>query len=624
MDRWLSGLLTPWEQLLSGCLHGIVMLVLLKAVKRLITLHPSIIAREFATYAYWILAGTGAVALYFISLRHNPVARTWYVMVAFYVGVALPFAVQAGGFRYLSKMLFRRQRPIERAADPAADNLQLPPSRGFFERTVLSSAALSTAALSLWAVSLVLPTWTDASGTDFPSGGTILMTGWVGALGLQFAWFANPMLWWAFIRVQDDRSAAVPAWLAVVLSLNTMTLKYTPGVGVVYGYGWGMVVWFMAIALMLAAAGAVELRGGHHATFENGGWLRPLGLGLCAVMGIGAAVLSAADHQGANADEQVRLQYVAIKADEVCRTEFSKVVEPLTAGDGTVEVRLIDHTPAREFSTGKGLVAALLDWGVEKVRFEGRDFFYTQPGPHRVQASLPASGDARALIELTEDRETLLMRIHAADGRQIVEQSWKKSVGKRPACPAYSLEASTGQQPHLLVSKALSIAPTAAVAHQPSTVQTRANGQILNRTVGPVTAPVRYSALGCPDSIGWLEQDRPPAPVKSYSSRPLHIGERRFYLDSYPAGNALCEGDYLYLYQDNGSTDSHELSIEKRRLSDFAWAGSTVISVQDHDLRSAALQLDHITESPEGYSVDISSPAKGLYFTVKASFGLNP
>lgn len=624
MDTGLSGLLISWQQLLSGCFHAIVLMILLKAVKRLITLHPSTTAREFAIYAYWILAGTGALALYFTSLRHNPFARTWYVMGAFYVGVALPFFVQAGGCRYLRTALFRRRGMVKEAAEPAADSLRLLLLRSFFERTVLSSTALSTAALSLWAVSLVLPTWTDANGTDFPSGGRILLIGWMGFIGLQFAWFANPMLWWAFSRVQSDRSAAWPAGLAVVLSLNTLTLKYTPGAGEVYGYGWGMVFWFMAIALMLAAAGAVELRGGHRATFENGGWLRPFGLGLFALVGIGAVVLSAIDHQGANADEQVRLQYVAVKADEVCRTEFSKVVEPLTAGDGVVEVRLMQHTPASEFPTGKGLVAVLLDWGVEKVRFEGRDFSYTEAGPHRVRVSMPATGDARALIELSEDRSTLLMRIRAADGRQVVEQSWKKSAGKRPSCPAYSLGPSAGQQPRLLVSQALSIAPVAAVAHSPTAAQTRANGQILSRTLGPVTAPVRYRAIGCPDSIGWSEQDRPPAAVSPYSSGPLHMGERRYYLDAFPGRNALCEGDHIYLYQDNGSADLHELNIEKRRLADFAWAGSTIISVQDHDLRSAALQLDHVTESPEGYSVDISSPAKGLHFRVKASLGLNP
>ena len=64
------------------------------------------------------------------------------------------------------------------------------------------------------------------------------------------------------------------------------------------------------------------------------------------------------------------------------------------------------------------------------------------------------------------------------------------------------------------------------------------------------------------------------------------------------------------------------LTLEKRRLSDFAWVGSIAITGEDAGLDTQLLRLDHVDDAGQGLTVDVSRPALGLGLRVKGTAGL--
>ncbi|MEN1832313.1 hypothetical protein AAIM60_05480 [Pseudomonas lijiangensis] len=253
MEEMLSRSTT--NSLFWGGVLGYSLALVLTLMKQLMRLHKSPVIKEFAGYAYWILAGGAVVALTMGYVMHREPESRVFSTLCFYAGLLIPF--------------------IWKARKPAHQSL---------ESGALSSDVLSKAALVLWIASLFFPV-IIRDGHKITMGWTLLTHGWLETLRFQFAWYANPLFLISFLRLQSSQSTTGPAFLALMLSLNTITFFYASG----YSYGWGLMLWFMALFLMVAAAGAFEINKGEGR--EQGERLRSLGLGATMLIGcIGIAI----------------------------------------------------------------------------------------------------------------------------------------------------------------------------------------------------------------------------------------------------------------------------------------------------------------------------------------------
>ncbi|MBX8532718.1 hypothetical protein K5D32_23925 [Pseudomonas cichorii] len=295
--------------LLWGFILGYFLVFVLTQVKQWIALHDSPVAKEFSTYAFWILAGGAFVALYMGYVRHSLMGNSILSTMGFYVGLSIPFILKSR-IRDLVEKMLPEQIPLKApVGDESPQDLSTILHQSLTER-ILSSEVLSIVALMLWIISLFLPVGVDSK-NEITSGWIPLSIGWLGIGIYQFAWFANPLFLISFLYLQASRSAVVLAVMALLLSLNTLTFPiqiFAP-----YGYGWGMILWFLAIALMVAAAGAFEIRNGKETGVDKGGWLRPFGLGLAVLIGGITVSLSIYDHTNASSEDKKRLVNVAFK-----------------------------------------------------------------------------------------------------------------------------------------------------------------------------------------------------------------------------------------------------------------------------------------------------------------------
>ncbi|GFM88579.1 hypothetical protein PSCICO_39780 [Pseudomonas cichorii] len=242
------------NSLFWGGVLGYLLILVLTLIKQLIQLHNSPVIKEFAEYAYWILAGGAVVALSIGYVSPSEQGDRVFSTLCFYTGLLIPF-------------IWRARKPGHQSLDGA-----------------LSSEALSKAALFLWIVSLFFPV-AIKHGHKITMGWNLLTSGWIGPLRFQFAWYANPLFLISFLRLQSSQSTTGPAFLALMLSLNTITFFWDNALS--YSYGWGLLLWFMALFLMVAAAGAFEISKGEER--ELGEWLRSLGL-VAAILIVGIGI----------------------------------------------------------------------------------------------------------------------------------------------------------------------------------------------------------------------------------------------------------------------------------------------------------------------------------------------
>jgi len=611
-------------RLLKGLLAGLVLVWILKRVKKLIALQGSDVARDFAGYAFWILAAFAYVALYLGYVRHTMLASRFWGVLAFYVGMSAAFAITAGLGGWITSR-FKRARPPQPSLDSTAVSEPTHPRRVLPRplRPLMSASFLSWLALLIWLVSLALPVFIDDKPQDTLYGGQILLRGWMGPLVGQFAWYANPLFVICFFRLQESYSSTSLAIIASLISLNTLTFGPSlGGSGHFYGYGWGYVLWFLSLALMLAAAGALQLDRAERVTVENGGWPRPVGLLLSALIVSGAVIVSLYDHHGANSAERVRMAETAIKRGPVCRVELAQVTQPLVSAAGPIEVRIEQPLSKGGSNEVEGLYN-LLQWGIPVLRIKGRDYFYIHDGAQALLTSVPAREAAIATVTFRKEGDTIDMHIVAADGHQIVRQSWRKPDPGSQFCPDYQSMPSATLQPRALFNEAVGLTiakdPTSPRSGEP---QTRFKGEVIDTSRFAPSSLPRVVNGQCGDGVGWRDQGEFPATIRRFRSTGFQVGSQMYFPEWIYRAKALCQGNVVFLYSDAANTKSHVLSLEKRRLPDFGLLGSSTLEISAPDLTGDELGLDRVIEADGSYVVEVSSLKQGVRLRVKPTLGL--
>lgn len=474
----------------------------------------------------------------------------------------------------------------------------------------LGTKTLLGLALVLWGVSLAFTGLVLYADQRHIGGAEILIYGWLSPLMLNFAWFANPLFIWVALRLQAGKPATGLTLLAVLLSLDAMRFSPFPldeggGSTQVYGYGWGLVLWYTAMAAMLAAAGTrqVELRMETQAPASIDEWLRPLGLALCLVVPAAAGYLAFQDRKIANAIELTRLSGVAFKRGPVCGASEPSVSQSLGQIAGVVELKL---------STGSAYastypferVRRLLDWGIPIVRFAGRDFSLVAGADGQVLTSVPASTPAIATlfvfaVSAQAEHQISAKLVEQATGRVVFDQTWKSEAQGARYCPDYANFPKADAQPRKVLTEALGVQALETENPPPVVAPNRVNGVLIGEVDAPIVPAQSSGTNGtlswkgntnCPATVGWTGSP-PIRPEGLDTGWAFVVGEKAYYLGSRERYYALCEEGHVYLYSGRRERGKYYLTIEKRRLSDFHRAWSGIVQIESTLLAAAGVDV---------------------------------
>lgn len=522
-----------------------------------------------------------------------------------------------------------------------------------------SAKTLAVIALIFWLASLALTGLVLYAGQRRLLGVEILATGWLSPLIFNFAWFANPLFLWAVIRLHSGKSALRSTLVSAVLSLDVLrftvyVLDEGGGSTLVYGYGWGVVLWFVALTTLTAAAGTrqMEIRLDSKGASGIDEWLRPIGFALSISVLAAAGWMAIQDRRNANIEERERLSGLAFKRTAVCDVEEPTVSQPVRPSTGPVEIRFVEGLNSGRLSPFDD-VARLLEWGIPFVRVAGRDYSYVLAGEERLLTSVPASTASASTLFLSASDVNGQHQLNAklvehATGRTVFDQVWKIEGASSRYCPAFSSYPMEDAQPRKVLTEALAVqAPPAEgrpqTAQKRQSSDNRVSAEIVEDSEESVpAAPVarrspsmsievlpvgdRRSWQGnksCPDHIGW-EGHASASPVRGSTGWPFMVGDTAFYPGQRDRYYALCAGDHAYLYSGTARKGQYHLQLEKRRLPDFYQEGSGTVVIWDSGMdERATLNVASIEEGADGLTIALTKENSRRRLVVKAPLRLS-
>lgn len=343
----------------------------------------------------------------------------------------------------------------------------------------MSSSKLALIALAIWCASLPLTGIVLYSRQQHLGGLEILMMGWLSPIVLNFAWFANIAFAYAIFQLLREKAALKPSLLAAVLSLDTfrfdMFLLNEGGSATpVYGYGWGAILWFLSIFLLLNAAATREQE--KEDSFPGAAvyvWLRPLSLALILLTVGTASVFAWRDRSAANSTESLRLTGIAFKRGEVCTSPVPAVTDPIHNFSGPLELVLEKNLLHAKFPLGD--MKYLLEWGIPIIRVGNVDYSRLATSKGYEVISRAASGPPSAVLYVTEGRtrdgytySIGAQLIESATRRIVFDQTWRREhlpINHNYYCPDYQSFPNDSEQPRRLLMESLTIPPLTSKLH---------------------------------------------------------------------------------------------------------------------------------------------------------------
>lgn len=323
----------------------------------------------------------------------------------------------------------------------------------------MTSKKLALTALIIWLCSLALPGLVFYS--EAVPGFVILLIGWLSPIVLNFAWYANIFFGYAVLKLVTNEKNPAPsksAFFAGLLSFDTFRITQKPrgfdeGIDPFYGYGWGAVLWFIAIFLSLAAVGIrqQETRKAPQIANEDE-WLRLLGFFL-VVLTLGTSsyfFIQDRKEEIVNSTELKRLSSAVFKRGTVCRASDPVVKQPIRNFSGVLEVN------EKDFSRYK--IQELLDWGIPVVRHAGID--YSINDKYNSLLFVSATGSPTAILEESYTATEIHAKlVEVRTNRIVFNQTWQleKEDGRGEGyyCPEFNSE-----NPKSLLLQALSLPET--------------------------------------------------------------------------------------------------------------------------------------------------------------------
>lgn len=486
---------------------------------------------------------------------------------------------------------------------------------------------LAILALVLWLYSLSLTgLMSNIARPNFWRGFEILLMGWAGLLMGNLAWLANPLFAACLLRVfwrGARRPAGVLALLACVLALDTFRLQELRSETMypVAGYGWGAVLWFAAMCVMLAAAGQQDRELAVRGVRPFGSWVSrmlPLGLVLAVLAVAAAAVLGMQQRQQGNSDERALFSELAFRRGAMCTIEpqvLARVPLTDTADPADAVLERLEPPAGLEMLSSFLFHRELLDLGLPVLRVQGRDFRWHYPTGEqgeRMLRSVPASAQparAQLLASQAEDG-TVRIRIQAQQqGQQqtLVDEHWPGHAYNH--CPL-------ARHRTRLLSEALALQPVSYKT--PPRKEAVVQAQMLERSDGAPSAmpDEHFRTLHCPASVGFrgdFNRRIYPGDPLSRLGVPFAMGDVHYHLPYYKR-QAVCGGDAVYLFDQHLQGEFFQIKVDKRSLQDLRLLGSAVLTVPDKELAAEHMRLyvTQVQESATGLEMTLEVPELGL------------
>lgn len=400
----------------------------------------------------------------------------------------------------------------------------------------------------------------------------ILLMGWLSPLVFNFAWFANVFFLYGVFGIIFGRRPFTASAIAAFLSLDTFRFSQfllneggatTP----IYGYGWGAVLWFLSIFLLLTAAGTKELETSKGSkgqeTYE---FLRSIGIALVIVTAAAAVYFAVSDRSKANLSERERLLGLAFKRGKVC-----SVADPVPRKtielDGPLELTMSRYPPWPFVSA-----LTLLEWGFPMIREGNLDYSLIPGNSFEAIRVTSAVGKPSARLEATENVKTgsRLVRLTIDDGNALLfEQTWDIDPSTN-FCPDYSSFPSRTQQPRKVLEDALLSKPHTARLERVTDYGAERHPGIHRwgvLTYEPLQIQARSNIenFNCPAGVGYKGYKPPNSGEKL--ALPFLMADAYYYAGKSVFQHAIC-GEHLYIY--TFRKNSSVLVISRRDSNTFA------------------------------------------------------
>lgn len=526
------------------------------------------------------------------------------------------------------------------------------------------SKTLCVAALVLWICSLAMTGIVLYSRVQRIPGFEIVAMGWLSPLVGNFAWYANLFFLYGFTRLIVGKSAVKSSIFAVLLSLDTFRFNQylldeggatTP----VYGYGWGAVLWFLAISLLLSAAGTQQLETQISADIKKKsgeGALRYIGFVLCAIVLLLTAYWSLHDRNAANIAERRQLVGLAFKRGAVCGSPEPTVAVPVREFYGTLEVVLGKGSGHAAYPFGQ--VKELLDWGVPVVRIGDTDYSFDATPEGVLLSSVPSSDKPSAILYVEENAYSGDIRaklIEVSSNRIVFDQIWNRQ--KLPVnfdifCPDYQSFPKENEYPRKLLVEALNLPqkPIAESDHTRDPFDNKVKGTVIKLTEGinqqgsitpqhkltkhkrhirqPNQLPAATALIkpifniNCGEDIGW----EPESNGLTHIGWPFYIGDKAYYPGPRDKYKAICTENYAYLYYSFFSNGNYSFVMDKRKLTNFNQEWTGVVIIQGSSLTSNGrdeVTIQAINETDGELALTIKKEGSGQAALVKATLDVH-
>lgn len=479
------------------------------------------------------------------------------------------------------------------------------------QQVFINPRKIAGLALACWLVSLGLVAL-GGVGHAIP-GLALLLLGWFSLFEGNVAWLANIFFFIAIIWVFCGRPSHICSLLALLLSLDTwkiqkILLDEGGGKTVLYGYGWGAVLWFLALTLLLTASGATAYEEDDETSFPM---VRTLGWLLSAAVLIGAGGLALHDRNLANAAERKILNTYAFKRGPVCQAEVAAITAPIRTLTGPVE--LVDANISSiqgPFSS----VRSLLGWGISAIQLAGYEYRLEQVGNELIMVSWPAKSQPGARLYLSKDANGFQVKLQDADGRQVFDQTWRKDADGT-TCPEYSEYSLPGQQPREIIMAGLGLSSQMSVpsGSRASVKEVELAGEV-SEAVDDGTQVKAAVNVRCPATIGWVL----PA-ERGIRESIFQVGSKKYYINE-PDRKALCHGESAFLYQSYTHDKRQGIVVEKRQLVGFkqSWRKRVTLDAVLPSGTWERLQLVDVEESAGKIRLVLASPDDGRRWVIEA------
>ncbi|MEQ1527156.1 MAG: hypothetical protein ABL911_10485 [Gallionella sp.] len=523
----------------------------------------------------------------------------------------------------------------------------------------LSAKQLVIAALLIWLCSLMLTGFVTNSTQKLP-GWYILAIGWLSPVALNFAWFANLFFLFATLSLIGGNIPYKSSIIAALLSLDTFRFDLMPD-GHSYGdrvtgYGWGAVLWFLSIFLLLVSLGRrLQENPEDHELIALGRKFYISGLFLCSVILVMSGFYSIYDHVMGNHYEKARLTGVAFKRGEVCKAPEPIAAEPIQNFSGVLEI-VMDKNNIKTIRANYPFrqVKDLLSWGIPIVRYYGNDYQYSSDSESLQVISNPTIGEPTAILYVDSDGAFGTIKaklVEVASDRVVFDQTWNDEPlpgNTNPKyCPDYHSFPGPEEQPRKLLMQSLDI--TGKDELHSHSAQPKASDNIIEGTIidenengfgrrkrfeewrkeaYPDSQDLRFTNpdafhnwfnTNCARDTGW-DGSKPDSQQETGWAFMVH--GKAYYPENRSGKNyAFCTGEKAYLYIGSMRNDKkYALNVVKRTLTDFrqTWSGVILIPGFSPTTRDNVLEIQEVKENNQSITFKLVDEDSGKVIIVQA------